>query len=69
MEGHCGGEPRAMRGKGRSILADAGRRRTSVGGDNAAAETLVMHEAVVRALHGVDGKRGEELLVLGLRDS
>ena len=40
-----------------------------MGGDNAAAETLVMHEAVVRALHGVDGKRGEELLVLGLRDS
>jgi hypothetical protein len=30
---------------------------------------LVVHEAVMRALHGVDGKREEEVLVLGLRDT
>jgi hypothetical protein len=28
-----------------------------------------VHEAVVRALHGIDGEREEEVLVLGLRDT
>ena len=54
--------------KGRT-LADAGRRRTCAGGGNAAAETLVSHEAMVRALHCVDGEREEEVLMLILRDT
>jgi hypothetical protein len=30
---------------------------------------LIVNEAVVRALDGVDGEREEEVLMLGLRDS
>jgi hypothetical protein len=54
-----------MERKGR-CLADAS---GGCGGGRAATEMLIVYEAVVRALHGVDREREEEVLVLGLRDS